>query len=290
MQAERVGTRRGGQAGKAHRRRIASTAGRYLLLIVVAAVVLFPVYAAVMVAQKPLTALGDLGVLVPGKPDFGGVADALEDGDMSRYLLNSAVVSTLIALGQVVTSILAGYAFAVLRFPAKVALFYLFLATLMVPSEANIVVNLETVQKLGWIDSYQALVVPFVAFAVGTFLLRQAFLGIPSELRDAAAMDGYGHWGFLTRVAVPLARPTIAAFSVFSFLMAWNQYLWPLLVTNDDAHRTVQIGLESIAEEAGSNLNVLMSATILASLPILIVLVLFERQLIRGLTAGSLKG
>ncbi len=277
-------------ARRARWRRRLSIGARYLLLVVVAALVLFPIYAAVMVSQKPLTALGDLDVLVPDSPDLGGFADAFDDSNMTRYLLNSLIVSVLITAGQVVTSILAGYAFAALRFPAKAALFYLFLATLMVPGEVNIVVNLETIQRLGWIDSYQALVVPFLAFAVGTFLLRQAFLGIPQDLRDAAAMDGYGHWGFLTRVAVPLARPTIAGLSVFSFLLAWNQYLWPLVVTNDDDFRTVQIGLRTLRDEAGSNLNLLMSATILASLPILVVLVLFERQLIRGLTAGSIKG
>ncbi|MBT8212652.1 MAG: carbohydrate ABC transporter permease [Acidimicrobiia bacterium] len=264
--------------------------GRYLLLIVVAAAVLFPVYAAFMVSQKPLTALGDLGVLVPDTLDLGGFDEAARDANMGRYLLNSAIVAVLITVGQVVTSILAGYAFAALRFPAKTLLFTLFLATLMVPGEVNIVVNLETIQKLGWIDSYQALVVPFLAFSVGTFLLRQAFLGIPQDLRDAAAMDGHGHWSFLVNVAVPLVRPTIGALSVFSFLLAWNQYLWPLLVTNDDDYRTVQIGLKALTDEAGANLGLLMSATLLASLPIVIVLVLFERQLIRGLTTGSLKG
>ncbi len=278
------------RARQARHRRWLSVTARYVLLVVVAAVVLFPIYAAVMVSQKPLTELGDLDVLVPDAPDVGGFTEALEDSNMARYLLNSAIVAVLITAGQVVTSVLAGYAFAALRFPAKAALFYLFLATLMVPGEVNVVVNFETIQRLGWIDSYQALVVPFLAFAVGTFLLRQAFLGIPQDLRDAAAMDGYGHWGFLTNVAVPLARPTIAGLSVFSFLLAWNQYLWPLLVTNDDDYRTVQIGLRALTDEVGSNLNLLMSATILASLPILVVLVAFERQLIRGLTAGSVKG
>lgn len=272
-----------------NRRRLA-VVGRYTLLVVVAAIVLFPIYAAIMVSQKPLSELGDLGVLLPGAPDLGSFDVALNDRSLGRYLLNSMVVSLLIMVGQVVTSILAGYAFASLRFPAKAMLFYLFIATLMVPAEVSIVVNLETIQTLGWIDTYQALVVPFLAFSVGTFLLRQAFLGIPQDLRDAAAMDGYGHWGFLVRVGVPLVRPTVAALSVFSFLLAWNQYLWPLLVTNSDEYRTVQIGLKQLADTSGGQLNVLMAGTVLATLPILVMLVVFERQLIRGLTAGSLKG
>lgn len=279
-----------GEARRNRRRRRLVMFGRYMLLVVVAAIVLFPIYSAIMVSQKPLSELGDLGSLVPGTPDLASFDEAFNDRSLGRYLLNSVIVSLLIMVGQVTTSILAGYAFASLRFPAKAVLFYLFIATLMVPTEVNIVVNLETIQKLGWIDTYQALVVPFLAFSVGTFLLRQAFLGIPQDLRDAAAMDGYGHWGFLLRVGIPLARPTVAALSVFSFLLAWNQYLWPLLVTNSDDYRTVQIGLKQLADASGGQLNVLMAGTVLATLPILVMLVVFERQLIRGLTAGSVKG
>jgi sn-glycerol 3-phosphate transport system permease protein len=151
-------------------------------------------------------------------------------------------------------------------------------------------VNLDTVQTLGWIDTYQALIVPFLAFAVGTFLLRQAFLGIPQDLRDAATVDGQGHLGFLWRIAIPLSRPTIAALSLFSFLLAWNQYLWPLLVTNSDEYRTAQIGLKQLANVGGGQLSLLMAGTMLATLPILVLLVVFERQLIRGLTSGAVKG
>jgi sn-glycerol 3-phosphate transport system permease protein len=132
--------------------------------------------------------------------------------------------------------------------------------------------------------------VPFVAFAFGTFLLRQAFLGLPRDLHDAAIVDGHGHLGYLVKVAVPLARPSIAALTVFSFLGAWNQYLWPLLVTNDDRHRTVQIGLKQLAAANSASLNIVMAGTLLAALPIVVVLVVFERHLVRGLTAGAVKG
>lgn len=263
---------------------------RYVPLVLVAAIVLFPIYSALMVSLKPLSALAELSVLVPTDLDFSSYPEAFNGANMGRYLLNSAIVSIAITIGQVVTSVLAGYAFAFLRFPAKALVFLLFLATLMVPIEVTAVANLEIVQRLGWIDTYQALVVPFLAFAVGTFLLRQAFLGIPRDLRDAAAMDGYGHVGFLTLVALPLVRPAIAALSVFSFLLAWNQYLWPLLVTNNDDVRTVQIGLKQLSSTSLSQLNVVTAGTLLAALPILVLLVVFERQLIRGLTSGSVKG
>ncbi|MEQ8717937.1 MAG: carbohydrate ABC transporter permease [Acidimicrobiales bacterium] len=263
---------------------------RYALLTVCAVIVLFPIYSAVMVASKPLRALGDLGVLVPDGFDSDGFTDGFRSARLGRFLVNSVIVATAITAAQVMTSVMAGYALALLRFPGRRVVLWVFLATLMVPVEVTIVANFETIQRLGWIDSYQALVVPFAAFAVGTFLLRQAFLGIPGDLRDAARMDGHGHLSFLWRVAVPMARPSIAALSVFSFLLAWNQYLWPLLVTNDDDFRTVQIGLKALSSDAGSQLNVVMGATVMASLPIFLLLVVFERQLVRGLTAGSIKG
>jgi sn-glycerol 3-phosphate transport system permease protein len=190
----------------------------------------------------------------------------------------------------VLTSILAAYAFAFVRFPFKRVVFLAFLATLMVPAEATLVANYETMVHFGWLDSYEALIVPFLATAFGTFLLRQAFLGIPTELREAAALDGYGHLGFLRHVAVPLAKPAISALGVFSFLVAWNQYLWPLLVTNEDRYRTVQIGLKTLAGSRLEELNVTLAGTIIASLPIFLLLVLFQRQLVRGLTSGAVKG
>jgi sn-glycerol 3-phosphate transport system permease protein len=262
----------------------------YLVLVVVAAIVLFPLYAALLVAIQPVGELTDMGMLVPNDVSFSVFVDAFRDAELARYMVNSAIVALAITAGQVVTSILAAYSFAYLRYPGRGLLFVVFLATLMVPTEVAIVANYETVQELGWTDSYQGLIVPFLAFAFGTFLVRQAFLGVPRDLRDAAVIDGYGHWGFLTRVAVPLARPQIAALAVFSFLGAWNQYLWPLLVTNEDRYRTVQIGLKQLAAANVISFNLVMAGTILAAVPIFVLLVVFERQLVRGLTAGAVKG
>ena len=161
---------------------------------------------------------------------------------------------------------------------------------MMVPTEVTLIGNLETIQNLHWIDTFAALVVPFLGWGFGVFLLRQAFLGIPAELRDAAAMDGYSHFRFLTRVAVPIARPAIAALSLFSFLVTWNQYFWPLLVTTNDSHRTVQIGLKQLVGADVTSLNRVMAGTLIAALPIVVLLVVFERQLVKGLTAGAVKG
>jgi ABC-type glycerol-3-phosphate transport system permease component len=285
MPVERRPRRR--RAGRAERWKLAA---RYVLLISVAIVVLFPLYAALMVAQKPLGEIGDLGVLLPDRVDVGGVPEAVTDGGMGRYLLNSFIVATAITAGQVTTSVLAGYALAFVDFIGRRAVIAFIAVSLTVPIEATIVVNFETVQRFGGIDTYWALIAPFLAFPLGTFLLRQAFRGIPHDLRDAARADGYGHAAFLRGVALPLVRPTVAALSLFSFLLAWNQYLWPLLVTNRNDRRTVQIGLEQLSGTVGADLNVIMSATLIAAVPILVLLVLFERQIVEGLTAGSVKG
>jgi sn-glycerol 3-phosphate transport system permease protein len=260
------------------------------LLIVAAAIVLFPVYAAFVVAIQPIGEFRDLGVLIPSHLSFTTFREAWTDGNLGIYMRNSFVVTIAIVVGQVFTSILAAYAFAFLQFKGKRFLFFVVLATMMVPTEVTIIGNLDTINEFNWIDTFAALIVPFLGWGFGVFLLRQAFLGIPPELRDAAAIDGYTHFGFLTRVAVPLVRPSIAALSLFSFLVAWNQYFWPLLVTNDDSKRTVQIGLKQLVSTDAASFNRVMAGTLIAAVPIVVLLVVFERQLVRGLTAGAVKG
>jgi sn-glycerol 3-phosphate transport system permease protein len=265
--------------------------GRYCVLVLLAIVVVGPIYVAVAIAIQPGTRIVDFpALLIPRSVDLGAFRTAFDQAHLGRYLLNSAFVTLAIVAGQVSTSVLAAYAFAFLEFPFRRTLFMVFLATLMVPVEATIVANYDTIVRLHWLDTYQALIVPFLATAFGTFLIRQAFLTMPRDLRDAAALDGFGHLGFLRHVALPLARPAVAAFTVFSFLLAWNQYLWPLLVTNDDRRRTVQIGLKAIASSRLEELNVTLAGAILAALPIFVLLVVFQRQVIRGLTSGAVKG
>jgi sn-glycerol 3-phosphate transport system permease protein len=205
-------------------------------------------------------------------------------------MLNSIVVAVIVTIAQVVTSILAAYAFAMLDFPGRNVLFVLFLATLLVPIEATLVVNRRTIDSLGWLNSYQGLTVPFLATAFGTFLMRQVFLTLPRDLRDAAAIDGVGHLGFLRHVAVPLVRPTIAAMAALAFLSTWNQYLWPNLITTNADMYTLQSGLRSLGQARIDQPNLVMAGVIIAFLPIVIVLLVFQRHLVRGLTSGGVKG
>lgn len=264
---------------------------RYAFLTVLAIIVLFPIYITIVnslltpsqIAAKP-------PVLFPTNPTWGAYGEAWNAGSMSRYLVNSIIVTALIVTGQIITATLAAYAFAFLEFPFKRTLFLVFLATLMVPFEVTIITNLTTVVNLQWYNTYAGLAVPFMATGFGAFLLRQAFLGVPGDLRDAAALDGYGHFRFMVRVAVPLARPAMAALAVFSFLGAWNQYLWPLIVTKDARYRTLQIGLRQLRATSIDQLNVTFAGVVIAALPLLILLVIFQKQLVRGLTAGAVKG
>jgi sn-glycerol 3-phosphate transport system permease protein len=266
-------------------------AGRYALLAFAAFIVLFPIYSAIVVSVQPAQALLKWpGILIPTRLSFGAFGDAFNQGHLGRFLRNSLIQSSLIMLCQVTTSVLAAYAFAFLRFPGKRWVFYAFLATLMVPTEVIIVAQFQIVSDLGWINSYAGLVVPFVAWTFGTFMIRQSFLNVPGDLRDATALDGYGHAGFMWHVAIPLARPAIAGLSVFSFLYAWNQYLWPLLVADDPNVRTIQIGLKSLNSANVDELNLVMAGTIIAALPIALILIVFQRHLVRGLTAGAVKG
>jgi sn-glycerol 3-phosphate transport system permease protein len=264
-------------------------AGRYGLLAVVSVIVLFPIYTTVLAALKP----GNKVLVHPLLPDgftLDVLREAWTEGRLGRFMLNSIVVAVIVTIAQVVTSILAAYAFAMLDFPGRNVLFVLFLATLLVPIEATLVVNRRTIDSLGWLNSYQGLTVPFLATAFGTFLMRQVFLTLPRDLRDAAAIDGVGHLGFLRHVAVPLVRPTIGAMAALAFLSTWNQYLWPNLITTNADMYTLQSGLRALSQARLDQPNLVMAGVIIAFLPIVIVLLVFQRQLVRGLTSGGVKG
>jgi sn-glycerol 3-phosphate transport system permease protein len=213
-----------------------------------------------------------------------------DQGDLGSALGRSFVVSVLITVAQVVTSILAAYAFAFLRFPAKPLVFAFFMGTMLLPLEVTLLANVQTIRELGWVNSNTGLVVPFAATAFGTFLIRQGFRGVPPEIQDATRLDGYGHMAFLWRFAVPLTRPVIASFTVIAALGAWNQYLWPQAVIDDSRYQTAQIRLKTIVGAELANANVGVAAALIVALPVVLLLIAFQRQIIRGLTAGAVKG
>jgi sn-glycerol 3-phosphate transport system permease protein len=267
------------------------TAAWYGGLTALAAVVLFPVYMTVVRALSQPRAYVEAGQPPwPVDIEWDVFSRAFTDGELGRKFVVSAIVTLLIVAGQMITSILAAYAFTFLEFPFRRLLFLLFMATLMLPIEVTLIPNAQTIRSLGWLNSYPGLVMPFLATAFGTFLLRQGFRGIPRDLLDASQLDGFGHLAFLRRVALPVTRPVVASFGVIAFLAAWNQYTWPRAVVTEGRWETIQIGLKSVAAENVDTANVGVAAALLAAIPILLLLIFLQRQLVRGLTTGAVKG
>jgi sn-glycerol 3-phosphate transport system permease protein len=263
----------------------------YGVLTTLSVVVLFPVYMTFVRAMSNPAAYVRRGQpAYPVSIEWNVWTRAFDLGNLDQKFLISAVVTILIVVGQLATSVLAAYAFAFLRFPLKRLLFVVFMSTLMLPIEVTLIPNVQTIRDLGWLNSYPALAVPFLATAFGTFLIRQGFLAVPRDLRDASQLDGYGHLAFLWRVAIPVTRPVIASFAVISFLSAWNQYTWPRAVVTEGRWETIQIGLKSLSAATVDQNNVALAAAILAALPLLALLIFLQRHLIRGLTAGAVKG
>lgn len=276
---------------RASRRATAAQAGWYLLLSALSLIVLFPIWMTLVRAiSEPFIYIQQGQPLWPVALDWGVWGDAWDDGGLGRSLLLSLAVTLLITLVQLVTSVLAAYSFAFVRFPFKNVLFVVIIASLLLPIEVTLVANIRTIRELAWLDSLQGLSAPFLASAFGIFLIRQGFLGVPSELRDAARLDGFGHLGFLWRVAIPISRPIIGSFALIAALTAWNQYLWPRAAVTQEQWETIQVTLRSVSVQQPERFNIGVAAALLASVPVLAMLIVFQKQIIRGLTAGAVKG
>jgi sn-glycerol 3-phosphate transport system permease protein len=263
----------------------------YLVLIALSAVVLFPIYMLILRAlSSPLAYLREGQPLYLVSPEWDVFTRAWTDAGLARAMALSTLVTLIIVGAQLVTSVLAAYAFAFLDFPFKRLAFVVVIGTLLLPIEVTLVANIRFIRELGLIDSLPGLTLPFLATALGIFLIRQGFLGVPRELRDASTLDGYGHLAFLWKVAIPLARPMIGSFLVISFLSAWNQYVWPRFSTVSGDWQTVQIALRTLTTDRPDQWNIAFAGAIIAALPLLVLLIVFQRQMIRGLTAGAVKG
>ncbi|GAB4191098.1 MAG: carbohydrate ABC transporter permease [Roseiflexaceae bacterium] len=228
---------------------------------------------------------------LPLQPTLANFPAAWEAAPFDRYYMNS-IITTLLGSGcEVWFALSSAYALAFLRFPGKNWLFVLLLAALMVPEEITIIPNYLTVARLGWIDSYQGIVVPGASIAFGTFLLRQAFLSLPHEVLDAAKVDGAGHLRTLFSVVTPLALPSVATMALLSVVAKWNEFLWPLIVTNTQAMRTLPIGLSWLLDQEGTTeWGVVMAGTLFVIIPMVLVFLWAQRFVVEGIAAGAVKG
>jgi multiple sugar transport system permease protein len=207
-----------------------------------------------------------------------------------RFYLNSLIVTVSVTLLQIMTSSLAAFAFARMRFPGRNLLFLLYLATLMIPFQVTMIPNFIMVRLLGWYDTYQALILPPAFSAFSTFLLRQYFMGIPRDLDEAARIDGANSLRIWWQVIMPLAGPAIAALATFVSLNTWNDFLWPLIITNSPEMRTLPVGLSTFQGQFKTDWNLLMAGSVIAMLPVLLVYIIGQRWFIRGITLSGLGG
>jgi multiple sugar transport system permease protein len=206
-------------------------------------------------------------------------------------LFANTVVTTAGRVALVlVTSTLAGYAFASMRFVGRAAAFGLLLALYMVPTEVTLVPNYITLARLGWLDTYQAQFVPFAASVFGIFLMRQYFLTLPRDLWEAAQLDGCGHLRYLWSVAAPLARPALATIALLQLIEGWNAFLWPLIVTSTDRVRPLQVGLAAFSFTDSTRPELLAAGAFMTTLPILVVFLLAQRQLVGGIASTGIRG
>ncbi len=207
-----------------------------------------------------------------------------------QFVFNSLIISAAMVLLQLATSSFAAYAFAFFDFKFKKVLFIAILATMMIPGEATLISNYLTVASFGLLDSYAGLILPFGASAMGIFLIRQNYMTMPKELKEAAIIDGCGELRYFFSILVPISMPTLAALGIYTFIGGWNQYTWPLLVTNTENLRTVQIGISMLQFSDGLAYGLVMAGCVLILIPSLIVFGIGGKKMISGVTVGSVKG
>lgn len=262
-----------------------------LILTVGAIVMIMPFAWMVSTACKPPQELNRLPVQwIPNNPSCLENLERLyrTSPDFNRYMVNTAFMTVGRTLGQLITCSLAAYGFARFRFPGRNVVFALCLGLLMVPFQAIVIPEFVLVRSLGWRNTFAALIVPGVFSAFAMFLLRQAFLQIPVELEEAAMLDGANPLQILVRIVLPLSIPALAAFAVITMQAAWNDFLWPLVIANAPETRVVTIGISLLQGQRDTPWNLLMMGSFLATLPMLIIFVVFQRYFIEGVSSSGL--
>lgn len=262
----------------------------YSVLILTALLMLIPVFAMILISLS-----GNENIFTDYKNinfNFCAYKNVFISIPVAKYFINSLVVALLTTIGQVAISALAGYGFARLKFKGSEILFYVVLITMMVPPQVNIVPLFYLMSKLGWINTYQALIVPGIFGGFGVYLMRNYFLKFSKELEDASRLDGCSPWQTFFRIALPCAAPALATLSVFTFVMTWNSFMWPLIVTNTDSMRTLAVGLTVFK---GSFREITMwgeltACACICSIPVIVVFLIGKNYLINNPQEGSIKG
>ncbi len=267
--------------------------GSFALHVVMYALALITVAPFLWMVLTSFKNLGEIMVYPPSWwPKHGSLSNyisALQAAPFGRYYANSLFVAISVTIGQILTCSMAAYAFARLKFRGRDVLFYIFLGTMMIPGQVTMIPSFMVLYWLGWVDTYQALIVPGLASAFGTFLLRQFFMSIPRELEEAASIDGCGRWGILWKIILPLAKPALATLAVFTFMGVFNDFLWALIVVNSEEMRTVQLGLAIFRDRYQTDWGQLMAGSVMATLPILLLFFIAQKYFIQGITLSGMK-
>ncbi len=220
---------------------------------------------------------------------FENYVDAFQAAPFGRFYLNSLLVAFTVTLGQLITCSMAAYAFSRLKFKGRDILFYVFLGTMMIPANVTMIPTYMVLSWFGWIDSLNALIIPGLASAFGTFLLRQYFMTIPRELEEAAFIDGASRWQVLIKVILPLAKPALATLAIFTFMGVFNDFIWALICINSEELKTVQLGLATFRDKYLTQWDLLMAGSVTATLPILIIFFVAQKYFIQGITLSGMK-
>lgn len=229
-------------------------------------------------------------IWIPSRIAWENYLETVSIMPFGRFYLNSLVVAVSVTLLQLLTSSLAAFAFARLRFRGREVLFLLYLATLMIPFQVTMIPNFILIRFLGWFDSYKALILPPAFSAFSTFLLRQYFRGIPMELDEAARIDGASSFRIWWQIIMPLSRPALAALAIFIFLGNWNDFLWPLVITNSLDMRTLPVGLSAFQSQFSVQWHLLMAGAVIALIPVLAIYMFAQKWFVRGITLSGMGG
>ncbi|MCM3766804.1 carbohydrate ABC transporter permease [Neobacillus niacini] len=227
---------------------------------------------------------------IPSDIQWSNYIEAWFSAPFAIYSVNSVIVLISSTIGELITTILAAYAFSRINFYGRELIFSVLLGTMMVPGEVLLIPNFVTLSNLGWIDHYQALIVPWLASIFSIFLLRQFFFSIPKELSFAAKIDGCSDFRFLWSVMVPLAKPALITIAILKAIGSWNAFLWPLIVTSSEEMRTLPVGLISFSTDAGTRYELLMAASSMIILPMIILFIVLQKYIIEGVARAGIKG
>lgn len=256
-----------------------------------AVIILLPLLYAVSIAFMPSSQLftTELNVL-PKSVTPDNFKQALVKMPLLRFVGNSFVVASCITVGQIISCSLAAFSFSFLEFKGKNLLFMIVMATMMIPGEATIISNYLTVSGWQWLDSYKVLIIPYLTSAMGIFLFRQFFMSFPISLYESAKIDGCSNLHFMIKILLPLTKGAIGAMAVYTFINAWNMYMWPLLVTGSNHYRTVQIGISMLDSVDSQSVSLMIAGVVMIIIPSLSIFIIGQKQLIRGMFSGAVKG